>query len=428
MAGITILPPEENWVTALVKGIGEGAKNFSSGLQSILDMQIEEKLLQKKHEFKQKQAKQEFNELYEGAVGMGMSPKEATFFASLGRSGAAKLFPQLASRGFQPGYTEQPMAAQQGAQMAKGPQGLDLLSQLQGQGVSQAERFLPSAQLFGQQGGLRVLQEMGQQEQPSRGYTLPGEYKPTGSLLEAAKRQAPISPDKAAQLAQAERHHESDKLLKDEKFAYDIHKDYIKATKGAEKSVLEENNILNRIIDISEHGEVRDPFLSETLSKLGLNFQSLQNADTLELNKLQSWFLRGGPALFGGKVSNFEAQQILNATPSLFHSKEGRVRLAKQMLIRNKEVAKEAEMMRKAIKKNNGNIPKDLDDRVNKLMEPYRKKFAKEFVNASHAEDFPSPKTFPEKKVIRDPISGLIWKPNEDKSGWEIVQLPKKGE
>lgn len=145
----------------------------------------------------------------------------------------------------------------------------------------------------------------------------------------------------------------------------------------------QENKILDRIIKLSEEGDIRDPVLSESLEKLGLDFKGLMSGDTTELKKLESFFLRGASSLFGGKVSNQEMQQLLASVPTLLNSKEGRIQIAKQMKLANESSFLEDKVRREIIKENGGVPPFDIRDQVAERMGPEEERLAEEFINAS---------------------------------------------
>jgi len=175
---------------------------------------------------------------------------------------------------------------------------------------------------------------------------------------------------------------EKEKAVQD-RYAHKANAKFVHETLGLQKAKHEEDNILKRIIKVSEKegSDVRNPVLTGIMRDIGIDYQGLKSGDTLEIDKLGRWFLRGGSKMFGGRVSNAEMYAILDQVPTALQTKEGRVRLAKQMLLANKDYHDEVKVMKSVIKENKGKYPLDLELQVDERMEPIRERNAHNFIN-----------------------------------------------
>ena len=160
---------------------------------------------------------------------------------------------------------------------------------------------------------------------------------------------------------------------------------YIEKVADTYKAKKEENNVLKRIIKIREQGKDIRPGLQSFFAKAGIDFDSLKNANELELSKLQNFFLKGATALYGGKVSNAEMFNLLRSVPNLLQTQEGSILLANQIINSNQSAIKEYEIMQRLIKENGGVPPAFLKLKVEEEMEPYYQQYSDDFINASTA-------------------------------------------
>lgn len=146
-----------------------------------------------------------------------------------------------------------------------------------------------------------------------------------------------------------------------------------------------EDAILKRTIATRESGKVRNAHLSQALKVIGIDYEALKNKETLEVQKLQNYFLRGGKEIFGGRITNFDAAKILESVPSLLQTDEGATWLANQMLNLNKQDHEEARITNEILKQNKGNTPDDFDQQLYERMEPFYEKWTDDFVNGAEA-------------------------------------------
>ena len=166
-----------------------------------------------------------------------------------------------------------------------------------------------------------------------------------------------------------------------ERFAHKETSKYVNGIYDMEKAKNEEDSVLKRIIKVSEKDNARNPVLSGIMKQIGIDYQGLQNNDTLELGKLERWFLRGGVKMFGGRVSNAEMGVLLSQVPSMLQTKEGRIRLANQMLLANKDFHDEFETVHRIERENGGKAPLNIRFLVEEEMGPIREKNAEAFIN-----------------------------------------------
>lgn len=191
-----------------------------------------------------------------------------------------------------------------------------------------------------------------------------------------------------------------------------FNKEVIDTIRNKARAAKEVVPVLKRGIELSKRGNIRNEYLTTALDKLGINSEAFMNGDTLELQKLTNYVLRGASKIFGGKVSNFEAQQLLRGFPNLYQSNEGRIQLAQQLLKTAELEEKEGEVFRNIIKKNKNRVPFDLEEQIEQEMRPYYDEYVKSFVNAPSGgtqrfDSLPDAKQY-EGKKIRDTDTGQI--------------------
>lgn len=239
------------------------------------------------------------------------------------------------------------------------------------------------------------VQQAAQSEQPSLS-------KSTASLGKAG-----ITPYQQARL----NFEQQKEKRQEEKFAIQQNKDYIKNVYDTDKAKNEEDNVLKRIIHVSEKDDTRNPVLSSIMGQLGIDYQGLKNGDTLELDKLSRWFLRGGVKMFGGRVSNAEMNVLLQMVPNILQTKEGRIRLAKQMLLANQDFHDEAKVMQDILRENKGLPPQNLRFLAEEQLSPIREKNANAFI-----------------KGIDDITSLSMFKVGQKVTGGSLSRLPDGAE
>ena len=162
---------------------------------------------------------------------------------------------------------------------------------------------------------------------------------------------------------------------------------YVENVYDKAQAKTEEDAILKRIIHISEKDDVRNPVLSGVMKQIGVDYEGLKNGNTLELEKLSNWFLRGGVKMFGGKVSNAEMGALLRQVPNALQTNEGRIRLAKQMLLANKDFHEEKKLVQHMVEENGYRVPEGIRFKIDKDMDKIREKNAKKFIEGIYDEE-----------------------------------------
>jgi len=295
-----------------------------------------------------------------GAVGLKMGPQQQKQFESLSPENQLKVAEQV--------YDNMPEKYQKRMQDLLDKQALDQV----GKGQQRQQALQPS----------QVPQQIIGSEQPG---VAPAQQP--ASLGEA------VSQGLRGQTRGTERlafEKEREKRISDQ-YAHKTNKEFVHNILDREKAKNEEDAILKRIIKISEKEDsnVRNPVLSGIMRDIGIDYQGLKNGDTLELDKLARWFLRGGTKLFGGRVSNAEMYAILDQVPNALQTKEGRIRLAKQMILANKDYHDEARMLKQIIRENGGKYPLDLEIKLSERMEELNAQNAYNFINSIYEGNIP---------------------------------------
>lgn len=159
--------------------------------------------------------------------------------------------------------------------------------------------------------------------------------------------------------------------------------DIINKAKGAREDL----NRLGRIKKLDKEGKIQPALLHSALKLVGLDIPSLQNADTQELEKLSTDFLKGAKNVFGSRITNADLTAFMKTVPSLAQTKEGRSRV-----IRNLELLKKGELLRdqalRDVLKENKNIPPlNLMQEVEDRIQPSLDKLSREFIEGSQSEN-----------------------------------------
>jgi hypothetical protein len=234
--------------------------------------------------------------------------------------------------------------------------------------------------LSGQEALMRAVQDYQQRQVPQ---SQTQQAQPVDSRTQAARRAPSFgevlsrpSPSEERQ----ERRHQQTLSQADRHFIHKNIQPFIDKILDEDRAKVQEDAILKRIINVREKGTVRSALLTNVMRQAGIDFQALKNGDTLEIEKLGKFFLRGGPAMFGGKVSNFEAQNLLSQVPNELQTDEGAIRLANQMLNLNKAVHEENRIIKDIVRENGGHPPLDLKMKVAERMEPINERLARDFI------------------------------------------------
>jgi hypothetical protein len=130
-------------------------------------------------------------------------------------------------------------------------------------------------------------------------------------------------------------------------------------------------------------------------------------------------------------VSEGEARIFQNMGPAIFQTEAGIIFNAKNDIIAHKEAIQENKEYQEILSKNNNKIPANLDELLEKRMEPYRKKYAQEFKNNLNQlinKEVPKPNVanYPVGTILTHPITGAQEVVALDPKGRKIT-MPKNG-
>lgn len=207
----------------------------------------------------------------------------------------------------------------------------------------------------------------------------------------------------------------------------EIRKEIVTASKGAKENLVR----LGLMERLNKEDKLVDAKYYEFLKKVGFDFPAMLNPESQEFQKLSIDFLRDAKAVFGARVTNFEAQQFLKGIPTLSQTKEGRERVIKNLRMFNKASVERGKVMREVLKEHKGVPPFDLAEIVDQRMDPYLDNILKDsemfeprstMSNVlSTSADEPAPGDFPVgaqlrndgtgkvEKVLREGPSGKFW-------------------
>ena len=138
-------------------------------------------------------------------------------------------------------------------------------------------------------------------------------------------------------------------------------------------------NSLERMEELETSGKLDTPGYVELLKRSGFDIPALMNPEGQEFQKLAMGFIRDAKSAFGARVSNFELENFLKTIPNLSQSPEGRRRVIANLKYIARAKADAYDTMRDIMKENKNVPPLDLmeevDDRIDKKMNLYAKKF-----------------------------------------------------
>lgn len=143
---------------------------------------------------------------------------------------------------------------------------------------------------------------------------------------------------------------------------------------------------LNKIESLAVSGNLGSPVansLINTISKgvwgHGIDINFLKTADAQELEKLSNDFVKDAKEIFGSRLTDADLAAFFKTLPNLSQSREGMVRV-----IRNLRIANAADELRKEaadriIEQNNGRRPRNLETLVENEISPHLDELADQF-------------------------------------------------
>jgi hypothetical protein len=251
------------------------------------------------------------------------------------------------------------------------------LQELRQQQATQQVPQQRKLELTGKDALLNAIEEIQGKKQPQAepGSTALG--KPKVNSFQEALLKPRLKPEHKLKVAELQ--------SKNQQANRKLNHDYITKVYNTDRAAQQEDKVLKRIIAIREGGKARPAAMTQALKELGIDYQALKNNDTLELEKLGTWFLQGAPDLFGGKVSNQQMQIRLRQVPNDLQTDEGSTLLANQMLLANESKHAEARAIREIIKENGGEPPWDLQIKAAERAQKIQEDLASKFINGEPA-------------------------------------------
>lgn len=147
---------------------------------------------------------------------------------------------------------------------------------------------------------------------------------------------------------------------------------------------------LTKMEQLNNKGNLNSPLYLEGLKTFGIDIDALKTPDTQEFNKLSIDFLSDANKVFGGRVTNYDAQTWLKRIPSLMQSKEGRQQVIQDLRVFEKAALIDEQAAKEVLKRNKGVPPLDFRERVDELAAPKVEKLYNQFhdsISAKSAND-----------------------------------------
>lgn len=255
------------------------------------------------------------------------------------------------------------------------------------------------------------------------------------ALISQALSQGQINPRQAESLMGQvlEQQREQQKLaMKERELSLKTRKDVRDDLKQTEKiretistqaeTAREDSAALQRLNELNETGKVRAGFAEQLLDSVGLNFESLKNAETSEFQKLSLGFFRNLKNIFGGRITNLEVENFLKSIPNLMQNKEGRAAVIRNMALASQGRLVKQQIMEQIAAENEGRYPLDLQEQINKRARPILDALADQLVQGlgkkvQKNDAFPNPEENNGARIrdtktgIEYVSNGIIWEP-----------------
>lgn len=164
-------------------------------------------------------------------------------------------------------------------------------------------------------------------------------------------------------------------------------KEYLNKGKVAEEDI----NRLEKLARLTREGDegsawVNVPVKTLKLGNYGIDLTQLMTDDAQEIDKLSKDMVRGIKDVFGARVTDRDLQTFMDTIPTLMQSKQGRLRVAYNLL-----QAKRADVARKNAAKrilnaNRGKLPDNFDLLVEEIAAPEVQQYAENFRRGAPAE------------------------------------------
>jgi hypothetical protein len=178
-------------------------------------------------------------------------------------------------------------------------------------------------------------------------------------------------------------------------------KDYLDDLSKRASTAKQNNQILDRMLKISNSGKLMNRFVAGTLDTIGLEKirKSISNKETAEYEKLGNQFIRGAKAIFGSRPTQFDIQKLLDTIPNLYQSPEGVAEIVRDSKILNEYIELEQKAARDIIKENGGVPPFGLQDKVNQRTEVAFENLGKKLIEGAPEPEFQLGKIYKNKNT-----------------------------
>jgi hypothetical protein len=160
---------------------------------------------------------------------------------------------------------------------------------------------------------------------------------------------------------------------------------YKKTNEDYKTEYIAGNRRLNRMEDLVKKGKLDSPAWSslldgvEKLSFGRANLDFLRSPDSQEFKKLSTEFLKNARALFGSKITQGEIELFMKSIPTLNLTREGKLRVMRNMKIYNEATGLRKKSMDSLIQENNSRRPRDLDSLIEERVAPQLNKLGDMF-------------------------------------------------
>lgn len=177
----------------------------------------------------------------------------------------------------------------------------------------------------------------------------------------------------------AERRFQQDQALKQKKFDLGTRKEareYQAPFEQSHKKALKTLNRNKQIIEIARSGNLRAGYKQEVLDKIGLGHFWRPIENELAEKNLAAQATNAGAAFNTSRLTNLDVNLYKNALGTLWNTSEGLEAIAR---VNNLEIKAEEERYKerlKIIKENNGEVPFDIESKVEERVEPKLKHYA----------------------------------------------------
>lgn len=347
-------------------GLGQGLQSLGTGLQNLADLKLQQMMQQ-----------QQQGQIAKGLEALGFNPEQATQLAFLPPESRQELIKQkllepsqeayARALGLEPEEPEVPTQVQNIDQLLGEPYqartGLDLLKS-----GKQPEILEPLTEQ-----GKKLTAGQQIEKRKAAGLKIPARL--------TEKQATEIAKFKQKEKFQEQKFSQREQEISD-KESKPIYDEIRKEDKAAKQNDLR----LNRIEELVNRGNLNSPAfatilksLSHGIAGLGIDLNFLLTADSAELDKLSTDFLKSAKDTFGSRLTNYDVQTFLKTVPTLVQTDAGKLRIINNLRAFNEASHLRAKAMDDIIKENGGRRPRHLDALVEERIQPDLDELAMKF-------------------------------------------------